>query len=109
MRGYLLGLRGHGGTHLGEHLGGRVGRRGTRPGRGGRVGRGHRHRAGLQQARLADGLRVGGLAEGLVPVVFVEEGVVAGGQILAAFAARLLGGVCVRLRLRGVVVRSFPA
>lgn len=29
VRGYLLGLRGHGGTHLGEHLGGRVGRRGT--------------------------------------------------------------------------------
>ena len=109
VRGYLLGLRGHGGTHLGEHLGGRVGRRGTRPGRGGRVGRGHRHGAGLQQARLADGLRVGGLAEGLVPVVFVEEGVVAGGQILAAFAARLLGGVRVRLRLRGVAVRSLPA
>ena len=89
--GHLHG--GHGGTHLGEHLGGRVRRRGTRPGRGSRGRRGGRDSPGFQETGLPHGFRVGRLAEGLVPVVFVEEGVVSRREVLARAAACFLRGI----------------
>ena len=101
VRGYLHG--GHGGTHLGEHLGGCVGRRGTRPGRGSRGGRGGRDGTGFQETGLPHGFRVGRLAEGLVPVVFVEEGVVARCEVLARAAACFLRGIAAGL-IRGLGV-----
>ena len=91
VRGHLHG--GHGGTHLCEHLGGCVGRRGTRPGRGSRGRRGGRDGTGFQETGLPHGFRVGRLAEGLVSVVFVEEGVVSGREVFARLAAGFLGGI----------------
>ena len=79
VRWYLHGSRGHGGTHLREHLGGCVGCRGTRPGRG----RLRRDRSGLEKARLVSRVGVGGLTEGLVPIVFIEERIVASREVLA--------------------------
>ena len=91
VRGYLHG--GHGGTHLCEHLGGCIGRRGTRPGRGSRGRRGGRDGTGFQETGLPHGFRVGRLAEGLVPVVFVEEGIVSRREVLARAAACFLRGI----------------
>ena len=101
-RGFVLGfgfvsrdvgghlLVGQDGTHLGEHLGGRVRARGTRPWLGRRIGRGHGDRAGFEEAGLVHRFRLGRLAEGFVAVVFVKESVVSGGQVLAGLAASLL-------------------
>ena len=97
VRGHLDGRGGHGRTHLREHLGGGVGRRGTRPGRGSRGGRGGRDGTGFQEAGLPHGFRVGRLAEGLVAVVFVEERVVSRCEVFARLAAGFLGGIAAGL------------
>ena len=89
--GNLYGCGSHGGAHLREHLGGRVGRRGTRPGRG--RGRLRSDRSRLEKTRFFGRVGIGGLAEGLVAVVFVEEGVVSCGEVLAGLAASFLGRV----------------
>ena len=47
----------------------------------------------FEEARLPHRLSVGRLAEGLVPVVFVEESIIAGRKVLARLAACLLRGV----------------
>ena len=117
-RGFFLGrwdVRGHacrlallggsdGGAHLGEHLRRRIGRGWARPGRRG-VGRlGRRNRTGSEELSLRAGLRVGGLAEGLVPVVFVEERVVSGCQVPARLPARFLGWIALA-RVAVLVIR----
>ena len=97
VRGHLDGGGGHGGTHLGEHLSGGVRRRLTRPGRGSRGGCGSGDGAGFEQTGLPHRLGIGGLAEGLVSVVFVEERVVSGREVFACLAAGFLGGIAAGL------------
>ena len=110
VRGHLDGRGGHGGTHLREHLGGGVRRGLTRPGRGSRGGRRSGDGAGFQQAGLPHRLGVGGLAEGLVSVVFVEESVVSGREVFARLAACFLGGIAAGLIDRlGVALGALPA
>ena len=94
----------HDGTHLGDHLGGCVRRGGTRPGLGGHERFGHGDSAGLQELGPFNEFRFSGLTEGLVAVVFVEEIIISGREILAGLAARLLCGVPIAGRTVGVLL-----